>query len=184
MSNNNNETFKIALKLIKNNEKCCLKAYPDPCSDLSKALVSHGKLKAYKEGKFKIPKEWSHLKGSPWTIGWGCTGPDIKEGVEWTQERADSDLTTKLKAITDAVLKASPKLSNQAPERLAACIDMAYNVGVSAYTNSTVAKKIAEGNNMAAADAFLMWNKAGGKTVQGLVNRCNVRRNLFLSVRG
>lgn len=184
MSNSNNEAFKIALKLIKNNEGCCLKAYPDPCSDLSEALASHGKLKAYKEGEFKIPKEWSHLKGNPWTIGWGCTGAEIKEGVEWTQERADSDLAAKVKVVMDAVLKTSPKLSNQAPERLAACIDMAYNVGVSAYTNSTVAKKIAEGDILAAADAFLMWNKVGGKIIQGLVNRCNVRRNLFLSVRG
>lgn len=51
-----------------------------------------------------------------WTIGVGHTGPDIREGLVWTQEQADAalDLDLKLRVETVEMLVASNfvKLTN------------------------------------------------------------------------
>ena len=38
-----------------------------------------------------------------------------------------------------------------------------------------------EGNSKAAADAFLLWNKAGGKVLKGLTARREDEKKLFLT---
>ena len=38
-----------------------------------------------------------------------------------------------------------------------------------------------QGDKENAGDAFLLWNKAGGKVLKGLVNRRKKERELFLS---
>lgn len=62
-----------------------------------------------------------------------------------------------------------------------ACISLAYNIGVKGFANSSIAKKLNAGDKQGAANAFLLYNKAGGKVLQGLVNRRNAERKLFLS---
>lgn len=61
-----------------------------------------------------------------------------------------------------------------------ACVSLAFNIGIGAFDHSTVLKMIEQHNFPAAGNAFLLWNKAGGKVVQGLVNRRNEERELFL----
>jgi lysozyme len=48
---------------------------------------------------------------------------------------------------------------------------LSYNIGSRAFCGSTVARRANAGNYAGACDAILWWNKAGGKVVQGLVNR-------------
>jgi lysozyme len=117
-----------------------------------------------------------------WTIGYGATGPNIKKGLAWTQEQADEDLLSRVKIFAlqiDSVLKV-PLTKNQA----AAMISLAYNIGANALSKSTVMKKTNLKDFKAAADAFLLWNKArvDGKLVpvQGLTNRREDERLLFL----
>lgn len=43
--------------------------------------------------------------------------------------------------------------------RFDACVSLAFNVGVSGFTTSTVARKIRERKPQEAADAFLLWSK-------------------------
>lgn len=117
-----------------------------------------------------------------WTIGWGTTvyqnGVKVKKGDKITLEQAKQykahDLAKFEKAVNDAVKV--PMNQNQ----FNSLVSLAYNIGVSAFTNSTLVKRLNEGNYNAAADQFLVWVNAGGKRMQGLVNRRNKERELFL----
>lgn len=117
-----------------------------------------------------------------WTIGWGTTvypnGTKVKKGDSITLEQAKQykahDLDRFEKAINDAV-----KVS-LSQNQFNALVSLAYNIGTSAFTSSTLVKRLNEGNYKAAADQFLVWVNAGGKRMQGLVNRRNKERELFL----
>ena len=52
-----------------------------------------------------------------------------------------------------------------------AYLDFTYNVGVSAFCHSTLNRKLNSGDYDGACKELLKWNTAGGKVVQGLVNR-------------
>jgi lysozyme len=52
------------------------KAYPDPLSPRAKAIAAG------------LPTEG--LDGAPWTIGIGHTGPEVHEGLVWTDEQIDA----------------------------------------------------------------------------------------------
>ena len=64
--------------------------------------------------------------------------------------------------------------------QFAALVSLAYNVGVSAISKSTLLKRLNAGDVSGAADEFLRWNKAGGKVVGGLTRRRQAERSLFL----
>lgn len=172
---------RIAVKLIKQREGYCLVAYPDPDSPLSKELVKHGLLAKYKAGQFILPQHLQALSGKPWTIGYGQT-KYVKQGDIWPQERAESDLDEQVRGRVQDVLKAAPNLANQAPERIAACVSLQYNIGQAAFSTSTVAKCIAKEDWQAAAEAFMLFKYDNGKVVQGLINRRKIERDLFLSI--
>lgn len=53
----------------------------------------------------------------------------------------------------------------------AAFVSLAYNIGTRAFCGSTVARKANAGDIRGACNAIPLWNRAGGKVVQGLVNR-------------
>ena len=61
-----------------------------------------------------------------------------------------------------------------------ASISLAYNVGVSAYCGSSIRRKLDAGDVRGACDAFLMWNKAGGRVLPGLNNRRKAERAVCL----
>ena len=50
-------------------------------------------------------------------------------------------------------------------------VSLCFNIGSGAFKKSTVVRVINEGNFDQVPNAFMMWVKAGGKVVQGLVNR-------------
>ena len=64
-----------------------------------------------------------------------------------------------------------------------AIISLAYNIGVNGFKRSSVLRLLKQGDKLAAADAFLLWNKAGGKVLKGLVNRQKKELEIFLSWR-
>lgn len=179
----NTLALKIACKVVKNFEGCNLVSYADPASPLYGALTRNGMLQKSLKGEIKwkdLPDNFQALSGKPWTIGWGST-ENITQDMVWTQQKADAELERHVAEFMEGAIKASPKLANMNPSQIAAVTSLCYNIGLNAYKNSTVARKIAEGDMHAAADAFLMWNKAGGSIMAGLVKRREVERNLFLS---
>lgn len=52
-----------------------------------------------------------------------------------------------------------------------ALVSLAYNIGSGAFAKSTLLKKLNAGDYKGAADQFDVWVNAGGKRMQGLVNR-------------
>lgn len=54
-----------------------------------------------------------------------------------------------------------------------ALVCFSFNVGIGAFNNSTLLKLINQGKLSLVQKEFRKWVKAGGKTIQGLVNRRN-----------
>ncbi len=178
---NIDDAVSIAKKLIRPLESLELRAYPDPDSPLSKELAKHGILRKFKDGKLELPDYLQALSGAPWTIGYGRT-EGVKQGDTTTLEEAENDLDRQVRGRVQDVLKAAPKLSTQAGEKIAACVSLQYNIGQNAFRTSTVAKMIAKGDWEAAAKAFGLFIYDNGHIVQGLINRRKVESDLFRSV--
>ena len=64
--------------------------------------------------------------------------------------------------------------------QLAALTCLAYNIGAGAFHGSTVRRMHNAGDFMAAANAFLMWDKVRNIIVPGLVRRREAERSLYL----
>jgi lysozyme len=60
-----------------------------------------------------------------------------------------------------------------------ALVSLCFNIGSGAFSSSTLAKDINAGNLEKAPGDFLVWCKAGGKTVQGLLNRRQAEASIF-----
>lgn len=121
--------------------------------------------------------------GKVWTIGWGDTGPDVVEGLRITQAEADERLQRRLaREFVPGVLKALTRPVNQA--QLDAMVDLAYNIGVSAFQGSTLVRLFNAGDQAGAAEQFPRWNKSGGKVLLGLRRRRAADRARFLGASG
>ena len=68
-----------------------------------------------------------------------------------------------------AVLKLCPGIDS--PDRLAAIIDFAYNLGASRLRSSTLRRRINEGRWDDVPAELAKWTKGGGKVLKGLVKR-------------
>lgn len=79
----------------------------------------------------------------------------------------------------EPVLACTPSLRGH-DDQLVAAASLAYNIGTGAYCKSTVDRRFDAGDWKGACDAFLMWNRAGGKVVRGLQNRRQYERNICL----
>jgi len=124
-------------------------------------------------------KAYQDVRGI-WTIGWGET-LGIKEGMVWTQAQADAVLRNRVSQFLLGVYRRAPMLWLEPPERAAACGSLAYNIGLGAFNASTVKRKTNDGEWTAAAQAFLLWNKAGGRVVRGLTIRRRAESVTYLS---
>lgn len=114
------------------------------------------------------------------TIGYGHTGPEVKVGMKITQEQADALLANDLRKFEQGVegfLDGVPASINQ----FAAMVSLAYNVGLAAFSRSSVLRHHRQGNRDLAAEAFLLWNKANGVVLPGLTRRRKAERELYLS---
>ena len=118
-----------------------------------------------------------------WTIGYGYTGPDVHEGLVWSQAQADKALRDRLsREFVPGVLAVITRSMRQC--ELDAMVDLAYNIGVAAFQGSTLVRKFNAGDAAGAADEFLRWDKAGGKSLLGLRRRRAADRALFLGATG
>lgn len=116
------------------------------------------RLKAYKA----LPTE------KYWTIGWGHYGLDVKEGQTITQAEADNLLVVDCQTFADMVdSKANVPLTEQLnANQRDALISFAFNCG------SANLRKLCRNRSLPQIrDAMALYNKSGGKTIQGLVRR-------------
>jgi len=143
-----------------------MKPIPKACFDIVKKYEGR-KLTAYK------------CPANIWTVGYGETGPDIKEGVTWTIWEAEDRLKLALAKrgeMVDKLVKV-PITDNQR----ASLVSFVYNVGERALKESTLLKLLNEGRAAEAAEEFLRWNKGGGRVLAGLTARRCAERDLFLT---
>ena len=146
------KTSDRGVALIKAHEGLRLEAYPDP---------AHG---------WKVA-----------TIGYGHTTaagpPKVERGMKITEAGADAilrqDLAKFERYVTDAVKV--PLNQNE----FDALVSFTFNLGPGNLRSSTLLKKLNAGDRAGAADEFLKWTKAGGKTLPGLVKRREAERALF-----
>lgn len=117
-----------------------------------------------------------------WTIGFGTTvypnGIKVMKGDTCTEAQAKTYMAHDLKKFEATVNKAVTVQLNQ--NQFDALVSLAYNIGTNAFSKSTLVKKLNANDIRGAADQFDVWVNAGGKRMQGLVNRRTVEKALFL----
>jgi len=113
-----------------------------------------------------------------WTICGGET-LGVKPGMVETVAGCELREEAALIRHAEPVLACTPVLRTH-PNQLSAAISLAYNIGTAGYCQSTVARRFKAGDWRGGCDAFLMWNKAGGKVVRGLDRRRRAERDLCM----
>ena len=118
-----------------------------------------------------------------WTIGWGTTvypnGKRVKACDTCTYQQAMYYKQHDLRRFIEVINKnVCVPLSQQ---QFDALVSLVYNIGAEAFCQSTLLKKLNQGNYVAAAEQFLVWNKSRGQVLNGLVRRRQKERELFLS---
>lgn len=113
------------------------------------------------------------------TIGWGTT-KGVKMGMTVTQQQADQLFLQDLAQFESAVNKLVkvPLRQNQYD----ALIAFVYNIGITAFSNSTLLRKLNSKEYAGASSEFMRWTKANGKKSNGLKNRRKIEQSLFNEV--
>lgn len=118
-----------------------------------------------------------------WTIGFGTikypNGVRVKKGDTCTLDQAKEYMRHDLIEFEYTVNSSVKVPLNH--NQFDALVSLAYNIGSNAFKSSTLVKKLNTGDYQGAADQFNVWVNAGGKRMQGLVNRRDREKLLFLS---
>jgi len=154
------------------------------------------------EAGLNVIKKFEGFRSKPylcpariWTIGYGHvlypeqlrlkledrTSYQLKpeDNRVFTKEEIDGLLMDELGKYELGVVRLCPGPLTQG--QFDALIAFSYNVGLGALQRSTLRSAFNRGDLDLAADAFLKYNKAGGKELKGLTRRRQAERALFLS---
>lgn len=127
-----------------------------------------GCAKRLTDGTFAAYPDPGSVDGHPWTIGWGSTGADVKQGVVWTQAQCDArfdiDVVRYVREVA-AFLGDAPTTQNQ----FDALVSFHYNTGK--ITGSTLGRLHKAGDFAGARAQFGKWIYNDGKPMAGLRNR-------------
>lgn len=112
-----------------------------------------------------------------WTVGYGHTR-GVHEGDTVTEEQADVFLQQDLKAAEDTVNATGLKLSQL---QFDALVCLVYNIGSGNFQSSTLLKLLRQSTRPRPEleKWWKVWNKAGGKTLKGLVRRREAEYTLY-----
>ena len=133
----------------------------------------------------KLIKEFEGFKSQAylcpanvWTIGYGTTS-GVKKGQMVTEEQAIKLLQDDLAKFEKAVKNLVRVPLNQ--DQFDALVAFVYNIGVGAFSRSTLLSLLNQGNYEAVPEQLLRWNKAGGRVLNGLTRRRQAEGKLFKS---
>lgn len=134
-------------------------------------------------GLIAVVAQWEGKSNDPyrdlvgvWTVCYGETRVEMRR---YTNEECKDMLANGLADFAEPVLKRNPELRGHDAQLIAA-VSLSYNIGSSAYNRSTVAKRFSSGDWKGACNAFLAWNRAGGKVVSGLTRRREAERRICM----
>lgn len=114
-----------------------------------------------------------------WTACYGET-KGIRPGMRFTKEQCDAMFIESL-AEHEAGMRRCLKDPDSIPEKsYVAFLSLTYNIGTGGFCNSSLPRLINAGNIRAACNALPLFNRAGGRVVQGLVNRRAYEQRLCL----
>ena len=125
-----------------------------------------------------------------WTIGYGSTyypngkkvtGRDKPITREYAETIQRNVIKNDFEPVINELLKNEIEKGFITQNMFDAIISLTYNIGVNGFKRSSVLRLLKQGDKQNAADAFLLWNMAGGKVLRGLVKRREKERKLFLS---
>jgi lysozyme len=90
-----------------------------------------------------------------WTIGVGHTGPEVHEGLVWTDEQVKEAFHKDIARFEDAVNSAHAAFE---PHQFDALVSFAFNVGTGAFKSSTMLRLINEGKMDEVPAQFDRWH--------------------------
>mgnify|MGYP003667557543 FL=1 len=116
--------------------------------------------------------------GGVWTIGYGHT-ENVNEGDTITQDKADKLLKSDIAQFEVYVNYSVIVELNQC--QFDALVAWTFNLGPGNLRESTMLKKLNKADYTSVPNEMKRWNKAGGKTLDGLIRRRNAEALLFQS---
>lgn len=110
-----------------------------------------------------------------------CTGAteDAQWGKTYTPAQCRAQLDRDLERHAAGIARCI-SMDRLTDGQKVAFVDAAYNIGVSAFCRSSMARRTNAGDMAGACDALLMWNKVSGKEVRGLTRRRQAEREICL----
>jgi lysozyme len=130
-----------------------------------------------------------------WTVGVGHVIDPAHIGVKFDERKSlpippGWDRTLTMAEVDDILAKDLARFergvvrfcpSGLTQPRFDALVSFAFNVGLGNLQRSSIRMRHNRGDYEGAAEAFMMWTKAGGRVLPGLVKRRTDERNLYLS---
>lgn len=123
-------------------------------------------------------KAYIPVPGDVPSIGYGFTD-GVRLGDTMTLAEADARLVEELRPYEMAVWQGCTNEPNQ--NEFDAMVLLCFNIGPGGFKKSTVLKAHNRGDHQAAARAFGLWNKSGGKVYAGLTRRRAEESALYLT---
>lgn len=124
-----------------------------------------------------------------WTIGYGLTSSmgiiEVVDGLKITEDQANAYLDSAIKKISAQII---PLIHRElSDEKFSSLISFVFNLGIGSLSDSTLLKRLNDGDFKGAANEFLKWDKYKDKDgvikeSEGLLRRRFEERTLFLSV--
>jgi lysozyme len=146
------------LALVKSFETLCLEAYDDAT------------------GRSVPPG--GHVRGRL-TIGYGHTGPDVRVGDRITEAEAEALLRADLATSEQAVGRLIHEPLNQ--PQFDALVSLVFNIGATAFSSSTLRRRVNAKDFTVAAGDFYRWRFDNGVELLGLARRRVAEMQLFLA---
>jgi len=105
-------------------------------------------------------------------VATACDGitKGVKMGMRFTPAQCNDLLEEELVAHAEPIIRCVPALKGRTNQVIAA-VSLSYNIGTAGVCKSSIAKLWNARQWRAGCDRFPLFNKAGGRIVQGLVNR-------------
>ena len=149
------------------------------------------------ENGLKLIQEFESFVNTPyldsarvWTIGYGSTyypngkrvtGRDKPITRDYAETIQRHVIATDFEPVVNDLLKREIASGFVNQNMYDAIVSLTYNIGVSGFRRSSVLRLLKQGDKLNSGNAFLLWNKAGGKVLNGLIRRREKERKLFLS---
>ena len=115
------------------------------------------------------------------TIGYGHTGPEVRVGQKISRAKAEEIFSKDIDTFSEGVARLLPEATAQC--RFDALVSFAFNCGLGALRTSTLLKKVkANPGDPAIRTEFMRWVNAGGRKLQGLVNRRKMEADHYFGV--